>query len=72
MFDDFGGASAEAAASADGMTKGADKHVNGEGVDVLVFRDAAAGTAEDAEGVGFVEDEAVFEALFEFDLGMLG
>lgn len=33
-----------------------------------MLSDAAAAAAEDAEGVGFVEDKAVFEALFELNL----
>lgn len=69
MLYNFGGAGAEAPAGADGVGEGPNEHIDTEGVDVLVLCDAAAGAAEDAEGVSFVEDEAVFEALFEFDLG---
>ena len=68
MFDDFGGAGAEAAAGAEGAGEGTDDHVDGEGVDVLVGGEAAAGAAEDADGVGFVEDEPEFVAVFELDL----
>ena len=70
MFDDFGRAGAEAAAGAEGPGEGADDHVDGEGVDVLVRGQAAPAPAEDADGVGFVEDEPEFVTVFELDLGL--
>lgn len=68
MLYNFRGAGTEAAAGADRVGERPNEHIDTEGVDILVLCDAAAGAAKDAEGVGFVEDEAVFEALFEFDL----
>lgn len=71
MLDDVDGACAEAATGAERAGKRTDDHVDGGGVDVLGFGDAAAGAAEDAEGPGLVEDEAEFVAEAEFNLGAL-
>lgn len=66
--DDLLRAGAEAARCAEGACQRSDDHVDLGGVDVLVLGDAAAGTAEDAEGGGFVEEETEFVAAFELDL----
>lgn len=71
MLDDVGGAGAETAACAEGTRKRTNDHVDGGGVDILCFGDAAAGAAEDAKGPGLVEDEAEFVAEAEFNLGAL-
>lgn len=71
MLYDVGGAGAETAAGAEGTGERTDDHVYGGGVDVLGFRDTAAGAAEDAEGPGLIEDEAEFVAEAEFNLGAL-
>jgi len=68
VFDDFLGAGAEAAAGAERARERADDHVDFGGVDVLVLGDPAARAAEDAEGPGFVQDEAEFVFEFELDL----
>lgn len=68
MFDDFVGAGAEAAAGAEGPGEGADDHVDVDGVDVGVFGKATGCAAEDAEGEGFVKDEAEFVLLFKVNL----
>lgn len=71
MLDDVDGACAEAATGAERAGERADDHVDGGGVDILGFGDAAAGAAEDAEGPGLVEDKAEFVAEAEFNLGAL-
>lgn len=71
MLDDVGGAGAETATGAEGAREGTNDHVDGGGVDVLGFGDAAASTAEDAEGPGLVEDEAELVAEAEFNLVLL-
>jgi len=68
MFYDFCARGAETAAGAEGAGERANDHVDGGGVYVLGFCDAAAGAAEDAVGPCFVEDEAEFVFEFEFDL----
>ena len=68
MLDDLVGPRAEAAGGGEGARHRADDHVDLGGVDVLVLGDAAARAAEDAEGVGFVEDQAEFVFVLEFDL----
>ena len=69
MFHNLVGADAEATAGAEGAGEGTDDHVHFGGVNVLMLSEAATGTAEDAEGPGFVEDEAELVAEFELDLG---
>lgn len=68
MFYDLGGPDAEATTSADRVCEGTNEHVDAQWVDVLVLGDTTAGAAEDAKGIGFVEDEAVLKSLFKFDL----
>lgn len=69
MLYDIGGAGAETATGAEGTRKRTNNHINGGGVDVLGFRDTAAGAAEDTKGPGLVEDKAEFVAEAEFNLG---
>ena len=67
MLDDLVGASAEAARGAERASHTPDDHVHVRGVDVLVLGEPTAGAAEDEERGRFVEDEAVFVALFQVD-----
>jgi hypothetical protein len=68
---DFFARGAEAAGCAQGAGEGADDHVNFGGVDVLRFRDAAAGSAEDAVGPRLVEDQAELVLELELDLRLV-
>lgn len=56
VMNDFLGSGAEAAAGDEWAGQRSHDHVDFGGVDVLVFRDAAACSAEHAERPGFVED----------------
>lgn len=71
VFNDVYGTGTEAAAGAEGAAEGAHDHVNGRGVDILGFGEAAPGAPEDAKGTSLVEDEAEFVAEAELDLVLL-
>ena len=71
MLNNLLGAGAEASTCAEGAGERADDHVDLVRVYVLVFGDAAACSAEDSVGPGFVEDEAEFEAGLELDLAVV-
>jgi hypothetical protein len=68
MFNDVGGASAEATSGTERTSKRANEHVDLGGIDVLGFCETATCSAHDAERPGLVEHEAEFVAEFELNL----
>lgn len=69
MLDDDRRSSTETACRTETSGGRSDKHVDLGSRDIVKFGETTAGSSNCSEREGFIENEAIFVFVFEFDLG---
>ena len=69
MLNDDRRSSTETTCRAETGSDGSDQHVNLRGRDIVKLGETATGSPNGSEREGFIENEAIFVFVFEFDLG---